>query len=162
MDRKFTVGQAVTDLMKKDHAAISPIDYEREMHKEYEKEVHTAIQRGIHDLDGDFFIVVLRKRERAMAPVYRNYFFPRKSCPTPTYDQIVYKYHRADAMIEFIWVIPDLETATVFAGHALEIAPEERGLLGFVLDFKDGTLDALARKLNNEEEPIYGRKQPTT
>lgn len=150
MERKITVGQAVSDLMKQDHGAINAIDYEREMHKEYEENVYEAAQRGLKQFDGDFFIVVLRKRERALSPVYRNYFFPRQSCPTPTYDQTVYKYHRKDSMIEFIWVIPDLETATVFAGHALEIAPDERGLLNFVLDFNDGTLDRLARTLNNE------------
>lgn len=150
MENKITVGQAATDLLQKDHIPINPIEYEREIHKRYEEKIYSSIEAGLKKYIGDFFIVVLRKRERALSPVYRNLFFPRQSCPTPSYDQTVYKYHRNDGMIEFLWVIPDLETATVFENHMLEIAPEERGLLGFVLDFKDGTLDRLARTLNNE------------
>ena len=40
--------------------------------------------------------------------------------------------------------------------HALEVVPEERWLRDFVLQFADGTLYNLARKLNHEvaDSPI--------
>lgn len=150
MNDKVTAGKIATDLMQKGIEQVNPIEYQREIHKQYEKEIYTCVENGIKKYDGDFFIVVLYKRERALLNVYRAYYFPRQSCPTPSYDQIVYKYHRKDRIIELLWVMPDIETATVFQNHALEIASEERGLLQFVLDFYDGTLDKLAKKLNNE------------
>ncbi len=150
MNEKVTAGKIATDLMQKGMEQVNPIEYQREIHKQYEKEIYTCVENGIKKYDGDFFIVVLYKRERALLNVYRAYYFPRQSCPTPSYDQIVYKYHRKDRLIELLWVMPDLETATVFQNHALEVSPEEQGLLHFVLDFYDGTLDKLAQKLNNE------------
>lgn len=150
MSDKITAGKIATDLMSKQIEPINPIEYEREIHKQYEQEIYTCIDRGLKKYNGDFYIVVLYKRERALLNIYRAYYFPRESCPTPSYDQTVYKYHRKDSMIEFLWVIPDLETATVFKNHAFEIDPAELGLLNFVLDFYDGTLDKLAQRLNNE------------
>jgi hypothetical protein len=150
MNDKVTVGKVATDLMQKGLEQVNPIEYQREIHKNYEQEIYECVARGIKKYDGDFFVVVLYKRERALLNVYRAYYFPRQSCPTPSYDQTVYKYHRKDRLIELLWVMPDLETATVFQNHALEVVPEERGLLNFVLDFYDGTLDKLAQNLNNE------------
>lgn len=146
-----TVGAASLDLMLKNHDRASAIDYEREMHKEYEREIFNCIDTHLKKIDGDFFVVVLRKRERLMENVHRNFFLGRKSCPTPTYDQVVYKYHRNLDAVEFLWVVPDMETAAVFTRNALIVDPEERQLLKFVLDFNDGTLDRLAKTLNNEE-----------
>jgi hypothetical protein len=150
MNDKVTAGKIATDLMQKGLEQVNPLEYQREIHKKYEQEIYTCVENGIKKYEGDFFVVVLYKRERALLNVYRAYYFPRQSCPTPSYDQIVYKYHRKDRLIELLWVMPDLETATVFQNHALEVSPEEQGLLHFVLDFYDGTLDKLAQKLNNE------------
>lgn len=144
------VGAASSLLMNQEHTPHSAIDYERAMHKDFEKEINDCILRHLTTFQGDFYIVVLRKRERLMSNVYRNYFFARKSCPTPTYDQIVYKYNKQQGIIEFVWVVPDLETATIFRENALEIDPQEKELLNFVLSFYDGTLDKLAQTLNNE------------
>jgi len=151
MEHTKTVGAASLELSQKNHNSAYAIDYEREMHKDYENEVIKCINAHLKILSGDFFVVVIRKRERILENVYRNYFFARKSCPTPTYDQTVYKYHRKDDVIEFIWVVPDMETCTIFKDQWMDIAPEEKELLGFVLAFSDGTLDNLAKRLNNEE-----------
>ncbi len=151
MDDKQTVGSASLDLMLKNHAQASAIDYEREMHKEYEREIFHCIDAHLTKIDGSFFVVVLRKQERLMSNVYRNFFLARKSCPTPTYDQVVYKYHRDLDAVEFLWVVPDMETCAVFTRNALQIDAQEKQLLKFVLDFNDGTLDRLAKTFNNEE-----------
>lgn len=151
MSKRHTVGHESFDLMMKQHQAISAIDYEREMHKDYEREIFTCIDTHLPKIDGDFFVVVLRKLERLLQNVHRNFFLARKSCPTPTYDQVVYKYHRELDAVEFIWVVPDMETCAVFTRNALLIDHDEKQLLKFVLDFNDGTLDVLAKKLNNEE-----------
>lgn len=145
-----TVGKAAYDLLIKPQDTVNPVDYEREMHKEYEEEVWNCVARHKSVFDGDFYVVVLCKRERLLPNVYRNYFFARKSCPTPSFDQTVYKYHREHNAIEFLWVVPDQETCVVYKRDALHVAPEEKELLKFILDFYDRTLDKKAAELNNE------------
>lgn len=145
-----TVGKASRDLMLQVHEQQSPIDYEREMHKEYEKEIRACIEHHANLFKDDFYVVVLRKRERLMENVIRTYFFGRRSCPTPTHDQTVYKYHYHTGDLDFIWTIPDLETCTIMKHDALLVPKEEQELLGFVLDFASGALDMKAALLNNE------------
>ena len=86
-----------------------------------------------------------------MQNVLRHYYFSRHSCPTPDYDQTVYQYHREKEDIEFLWVIPSKEACLTFMEQASSIAPEEWGLLHYVLKFADGTLFKLAKQLNNEK-----------
>jgi hypothetical protein len=85
-----------------------------------------------------------------MQNVLRNYFFPRNSCPTPEWDQAVYFYSRKDEKIDFMWVIPSKDTCKLFKENALLIAPEEKELLQFILEFEDGTLLEKSRLLNGE------------
>ena len=94
----------------------------------------------------------LTKKEKLLNNVLRNYFFPTQACPTPTWDQAIYHYHSADDRLEFLWVIPSKDTCELFQENALYIVPEEKELLRFVLDFEDGTLLRLAKKLNKEGE----------
>lgn len=82
--------------------------------------------------------------------VYHNYYLARKSCPTPEYDQTVYQYiYSADAL-KYLWTIPDKETCLVYRENALFVVEEEKKLLKYILDFFDGSLDRLCRKLNKE------------
>lgn len=161
-----TVGKSSTDLLKKvpnnNHSAH---DQMKEMLTDYEKNIHEAIQAGVKQFQGGFFIVVLLKQERLMKNVMRQYYFPRESCPTPQHDQVVYHYHRENGAIEFLWVVPSLNACVTMVNEMLLVHPDERQLLQFVLDFRDGTLLRKAQALNNEHEnqirmEKYGRTKP--
>jgi hypothetical protein len=145
-----TVGKIATDLMKKEPETRSVVELEREMHQDYERNVYETISTGKKMFDGDFFIVVLTKRERLLQNVIRHYFLPRESCPTPDYDQAVYRFHRFDDKIEFLWVIPAKEACLIYLRQRNEVDPTEFSLLSYVLQFADGTLGKLAKKLNGE------------
>ena len=150
-EEKKTVGAHSVDLQQKDPDTRDPIELEREIHKsDYEKEMIAALQTGRKLYQSPFYVVVLTKKERLMQNVLRHYFIPRQSCPTPTWDQVVYKFTVPSEMLEFIWTVPDKETCELFRDNALKIVPDERCLLQFVLDFYDGTLDLVAKKLNRE------------
>ena len=149
---KKTVGKIATDLLLKTPDTRDPIALEIEMHKDYEKNIYECIKRGKKELFGDFFVVVETKKERLLENVMRNYFFFRKTCPTPNTDQTVYHYHASDDAIEFLWVVPSKDTCKLFKRHALEIVPEERLLLKYVLDYYDDTLLRLAKRLNGEKD----------
>jgi|SRR5690606_9888844 len=149
--KKETVGSAAYRLLQQEPDDTDAIELEREMHKEYEQNIFACIERHKNTLFGDFYVVVITKKEPLMKNVLRQYYCARQSCPTPDYDQTVYRYNRFHESIDFLWVIPSRETCFFLKNNALTIVPEQRDLCNFVLDFEDGTLMKLAKRLNNEE-----------
>lgn len=146
-----TVGSLSRSLMLKEPDTRDPIELEREMHKDYEKNILLCIEDGKKYYKNFFYIIVITKKERLMPNVLRNYFFHRSSCPTPDYDQALYRYTIHDDKIEFLWVIPSKDTCLTFTHNVTQIVPEELGLLRFILDFADGTLYKKTKQLNGEE-----------
>lgn len=148
--KKKTVGKAALELASQADNKHTVIDQMEENLTDYEKEVIDCAERGLKVYDDDFFVVVLTKKERLFDNIFRNYFLHRKSCPTPEYDQTVFRVNHKSADVELIWVLPDKETCIVYLRDALLVHPEEKQLLNYIIAFSDGTLDQLARKLNKE------------
>lgn len=146
-----TIGSISVELSQKTPDSRDPIELQREMHRDYEQNVFNCVEQAKTVFSDDFFVVVETKQERLFHNVIRNYFYSRLSCPTPNYDQTVYRYNSADDLIEFLWVIPSRDTCFTFRQNILHIVPEERELLKFVLDFDDGTLYKKCKKFNGEE-----------
>lgn len=159
--KRETVGKISSDLIVKPPDTRSPVELEREMQKEYMKHLLECIDMHKKIFDKDFYIVVITKKERLMQNVLRNYFTARHSCPTPDYDQSVYRYDHLDQRIDYIWTIPSQDASHHLKNNALHVVPEERGLLKFVLEFSDGTLYTLAKKLNGEaiDSPLLEEKR---
>lgn len=148
-----TVGKLSLDLLKNaDGYEVSPQDIQKEVHKDYIDNLLECYNTHKNIFPGDFYIVIITKKERLMKNVLRNYFFARASCPTTDYDQAVYRYNKKDNEIEFLWVIPSKDTCEHLKANALDVAPEERELLRYVLEFYDGTLIELVKKLNGEQK----------
>jgi hypothetical protein len=146
-----TVGKLSAELLQQDvHGDHSVGEQMHEQLGDYEKNILDCIDRGKTDFPGDFYIVVITKREKLMPNVLRHYFFPRISCPTPDYDQVLYKYYHSDDRIELVWVVPDKYACADLKANAINLDPQLTDLLQFVLDFSDGTLDKKARALNGE------------
>lgn len=146
-----TIGKISSDLIIKEPDSRNPVELEQEMHKDYDKHIYECIETNKKTYHGNFYVVVIVKKEPLMQNVLRNYFFGRGTCPMPDYDQTVYFYNAAEEHVEFIWVIPSKDTCLYMKEHALQIPFEEHELLKFVLDFSDGTLYKKARHLNGEE-----------
>lgn len=148
-----TVGKLSTDLLKKgDGYLINPQEVQKEIHKEYISNLIECYEAHKKVFTGDFYIVIITKKERLLKNVLRNYFFARMTCPTTDYDQAVYRYNKKNNEIEFLWVIPSKDTCEHLKAFSVEVAPEEQELLRYVLEFYDGTLAALVKKLNGEKE----------
>lgn len=150
-EKRETVGKISLELSKKEAPTRDPIEIEREMHTDYDAHLWQCVDVAKKSLPGSFFVVVITKNEKLMPNVFRNYFFARKTCPSPDYDQAVYRYDHQHDCINFIWVIPSQEASHHLKDNALLVVPEERQLLQFVLDFADGTLYKLAKVMNGEE-----------
>lgn len=147
---KKTVGAAALELQQKQPDTLDPIELQREMQKDYVDNLIECVQTNRKDITGNFYVVVLTKMERLLTNVFRNFFFARRSCPTPDYDQAVYKYNADSETLDYIWCIPDRDTSYSLKLQALEIDNNEKMLLQHVLDFSDGTLFTLSKKLNKE------------
>ena len=144
-----TVGKISSKLIDKPLETNDPIEQMREQLEDYESNIFQCIARYVKVFPLGFYIVVLTKRERLMPNVFRHYFFGRQSCPTPDYDQTVYKY--SPEKIEFLWVIPSKAACIHLKENALTIDKTEQFLLKFVLEFADCTLYNRAKQLNGEE-----------
>jgi len=168
MNQNSTVGAIASELLAKHDQALNPQEVQQAQEKEYLANLEWAVrhaQKTIscksipgHDecksrdrLEGSFFISVLLKKEKLLENVLRNYFIPTKSCPTPTYDQTIYRYDDAKDSIEFVWVVPDRETCEIFRENITIIVPAERALLQCILNFYDGTYYKMMKKFNGEK-----------
>jgi hypothetical protein len=164
---KQTVGKIASDLMLKTPYSNDPIEIQRATEREYLENLEWCVKHALkqvdcssiagHDecknraaLEGDFYVAALLKKEKLLQNVLRNYFVATKSCPTPTFDQTIYKYNSKKEAIEFLWVVPDQETALTLKENKQIVVAEERGLLQFVLDYYDGNLHRICKKLNGE------------
>lgn len=148
---KEKVGKIATELQQKTPDTRNPIELKDEMLKDFEENFYLCIEREKHKYDEPFFVVILAKREMVLTNVMRQYFFTRHTCPTPTFDQTVFRFDPKTYEAEYIWTIPDRDAAEYLLNNMLHLEPEEQELLRFVMDFRDGTLDKLCKKLNNEE-----------
>lgn len=153
MKKKETMGAVALELAKsaRDNTH-SAHDQMEESLTEWDKNIFECVDKFKALFPHDFYIVVITKKERLLDNVLRNYFTGRISCPTPDYDQTVYRFDRRDDVLEFLWVIPSKDACLYLKSNVLSIPPEERQLLGYVLDFSDGILFNMAKQLNGESE----------
>ena len=104
---------------------------------------------------GDFYIEVLAKHEiiydKALpnGGVTRFQKYAKQKCPTPFFDQTVYRV--TSDTIEFLWVVPDIDTCIRFYEAQESCPPEAHELLTFILGNLNGNLHRVAQKLNGEE-----------
>ena len=149
---KPTVGEVAAKLLEKAESNDQTvIDQTREQLSEYYDELIKCVNEHKNKIVGNFYVVVITKKERLITNVLRNYFFARVSCPTPDYDQAVYHYDAKKEELSFMWVIPDRETCLLLRANTSQIPQEELQLLGFVQDFASGKLFKLAKSLNGEK-----------
>lgn len=163
--KKEPIGKVALDLQQKalkGHSdSTDAIELQREIHKgsnsekSYEEEVWECVDRGRKDpaISKDFFITVLFKKERHLQNIIRQYFLYRQSCPTPEYDQTVYKYHRKDDDLEYLWTVPN-NVACLALVKDLEagvIHPDHETLAHMAEAFLNRDLDKYCAKLNGEK-----------
>lgn len=152
-DGKKTAGEVALELQAKDEGKITPREQTKEQLGKYQSGLAECVKEHekLFGIETDFFVVVITKKEPLLQNILRNYFIGRKSCPSPDYDQAVYQFHGTTGNLELIWVIPSRETCFFMIDNALTIPSEQKTLLSYVIEFKDGTLFRLMKKLNGEK-----------
>lgn len=111
--------------------------------KTFEEEVWVTVGRGVKAdyISGDFFVVVLFRKDRILKNIIRQQFFYRQTIPTPEFDQTVYKYFRKDDKLEMLWTIPNNATCLYLPLMGADLPKEHLPLLEMVEAFKRGDLD---------------------
>lgn len=172
---KKTVGSIAPNLAAIPSLTHDPIELQREMQKNYLNELTFTIKCALKKIncledavdqdkkwhkechkreavDHDFYIEVQTKKEHLFQNILRNQFAFKYACPTPTWDQGVYKYSIKNEQLEFLWQVPDRATCNMLESIKSHTEPEQEELLKTVLMFKDGSLEAYAKRLNGEKE----------
>lgn len=157
--KKKTVGQEALEIFQKGTYESSPIALQEEMTREYYQNLIDCALNNRKHFKGKFFIVVLTKNEKLLPNVFRNYFFARKSCPTPDYDQSVFRYNNLAEEVEYLWTIPSQDASYHLLENQRYVHIKEQDLLGFVIQFKKGELFRLAKKLNGEKDIVDKDKE---
>lgn len=111
-----------------------------------------AVKRGKQLFTGDFYINNAGKNEQILTNVLRSYWIPLIACPTPNFDQCLFKYHAKDEQITLIWTIPTEAGCEYLVRNRLYVVPEEQDLLGYTIAFIDGSLEKMAKFLNGEKD----------
>lgn len=141
MKEKRTVGEEAYKRLLNPDTKQGIIDTQQEIDKKYFSEIEECVKKhkGKPNFEGDFFIVVIVKKERLMENVVRRYFVARQTLPTPAYDQTVWRY-RKGGQLEYIWTIPDHNTCQEMYHHPEKVPVDERWLYGMVSAFMCGRL----------------------
>lgn len=164
---KLTVGQAALNAHMSDKTSVNPREITLAQGPEVLANLEWCVKHALKEvdctgmkghenchndskLDGDFFVTIYTKREHNLNNVIRNYYFATKACPTPRFEQHLFKYYHQSGNLRYIWSVPDEENALMYKENKDRIEPEERQLLQFVLDFYDGTLLRLSKEFNGE------------
>ncbi len=150
MKRK-TVGAHSLELSQKTPESVDPIELERAMQEDYMKNLVECAENASKKWKKDFYIAVLTKNEKLMPNVFRNYFAARESCPTPEYDQSVFKYNYGLEQLEYIWTVPSKDSVYHLINNSHLVVFAERELLLMCRQFVDGSLFTLSKKLNGEQ-----------
>lgn len=150
--RDKTVGELAVEIFRKGTYESSPVDLEREMQRDYYQNLIDCVLNNRKIYQGRFYIVVITKAEPVLLNTMRNYFLARRTCPTPDYDQSVFRYNYITEEVEYMWTIPSKDACFHLMNNAKQVHKDEWELLSYVLQFHRGSLFGLAKRLNGEKD----------
>lgn len=152
MEIKKTVGQIATEVQQNLEPHLRPaLEVAAENNEDYMNNVLEAVNRGCKMFNHDFYVEVILRNDPILHNVFRNQFFVRNACPTPTFDHSVFKYSIADGKIDYLWTIPCEDACIYLRNNAWFVEPDERWSLSFVLQYYNGTLMRKCKELNGEK-----------
>ena len=151
--KKKTVGEVSVELSQKTPENIPVLEQQEGMQEDYIKNLEEVARKAQkkYGSDKQFFIEVITKREPLMPNVLRNYFIERTTCPTPNYDQSVFRYNPRTEQIMYMWTIPCRDACIHLLENQTVIHKGEEELLKNVLYFNSGSLFKLCKELNKEQ-----------
>lgn len=99
----------------------------------------------------DFYVDIVWKTKRDESYEIEYVGVAWQACPTPHYNQTVYKYNRAVDDVEILWTLPPEQECLDMYEHRNELDASEWPLLPYVMSFYDGSLFNLVNKKEKED-----------
>lgn len=115
--------------------------------------VMKKLEEGKKKYNSDFFIEMCERKSKLWNVNPEWLPMARRSCPTPMFEQSVFHYRKADDALDYLWTIPNIDACCWLLHNALLIPEDQKWLLSFVIDYKDGKLFKQMKQLNKEFEP---------
>jgi hypothetical protein len=153
--REKTAGQSYMEAQKseKPETVQDLLETQKAASRNYRDELFNAVGKGkeAYPQEDIFFIEALTRQDRIMVMAEVTTFIPRITCPTPTFNQSVYRYINSEDILEYGWTIPSKRRCLYYLKNPIGTSEGESMLIKFVHELKDGTLEKLAQTLNKEE-----------
>ena len=152
-DRTKSIGSQIINTYDKrkdnTHCAQEQVDEDL---KGFPDQLLKCVENGKKHFDDNFYIQILFCLDRVLDGARKNIFVAQLSCPAPFYDQSVYKYHKKEDRLEFLWCVPDIDLCE-FYRYNLNIVPDdEKELYANIMDFFSGKLAKREYFENHGEE----------
>lgn len=155
-NKKETYGQQLIKVWK-NKDAYTPIDIAKAVFSDHgptsiNQKIQKVYEEGKKEYADNFYIVCLIRGERfSKGTTVRNQVFHQKDCPTPTYDQNVFKYDRSKNCLIYLWSVPDIAFTHWISKYYLYLPLDQQDLAYFCRAFLSGGLDRLCARENKEE-----------
>jgi hypothetical protein len=151
----FTAGQLYMEAQKSERPETDQdlLDTQKPAGKSYMDELYSEVEKGkvLFSSLPYFFVQVFTRQDKIMVMTLVSTWQTRETCPTPSFNQTVYRYVKVEDVLEIIWVLPSNERCLYYLQNPIGKDEGERFIIQCVHDLKDGTLEKIARELNKEE-----------
>lgn len=153
---KETLGSAASKLiLQQGGDSHAPHEQMQDQLDEYIPNLIECVEDGKKNRHGNFFVEVITKKEKLLTNVLRNYFINRSTCPTPDFDQTVFRCNRTDDNIEFLWCVPAPSVCIELMQDIKNTPPEEEELMNTIINFSNGNLLKRAKEYNKETSDAF-------
>jgi len=117
----------------------------------YESTVLKTIENGKREFNNKDFYVDMVWRQLQDADDVNFVGVAFEACPTPHYNQTVYKYHHAADELELMWSLPNEEDCLDMYHNRNSVTPDEWPLMKYVMSFYDRSLFAFVNEKEKED-----------
>ena len=153
-EKKKSYGQISRETLENNTFDDNVIEYRRKMEPGVMKDIWgVIIQAKSHLLyaNRDFYIVATISPVQLAdnQPLWK--IWARRSCPTPVYNQNVWKYHHKSASLEYLWTIPHRGTYYFLLKNYNKLSKEEKWAADFCSAMESGALLQWVIKENGEK-----------
>lgn len=143
-----TVGAIVEEAQTMESPSTDARELQQGMASNKMEPIFTALERGLKMFSANIIYVVLIRIFDKPSKTIRNKYMPTTICPTPTFNQAVFRYDRTDGKFELLWTLPGMEICNYFLRNEQHLDKQQKELLKFVHDFKNGSLDRMQYECN--------------
>lgn len=83
---------------------------------------------------------------------FKNRLITKETCPSPAFDQTLFVWKKSEDKLVLLWTLLSKEHCEEMRDDAMNVAPEWKENLKYVIDYYDGTLAKMVLELNKADK----------